>query len=135
MTGIKFKSKEHEYFYYSMLDKSGSTDSYHRGFFYVMGIAPEMRNNINSLFNFKEDHIKPEGLNASWQTSGTKSACLLAFNLWNGYRKKGREEESTPYYLFACGYAPYFFEGIKLRYPGFCKDIPDANEIARTVEE
>jgi len=31
MTGIKFKSKEHEYFYYSMLDKSGSTDSYHRG--------------------------------------------------------------------------------------------------------
>ena len=97
MTGIKFKSKEHEYFYYIMLDKSGSTDSYHRGFFYVMGIAPEMRNNINSLFNFKEDHIKPEGLNASWQTSGTKSACLLAFNLWNGYRKKGREEESTPY--------------------------------------
>ena len=64
MTGIKFKSKEHEYFYYSMLDKSGSTDSYHRGFFYVMDIASEMRNNINSLFNFKEDHIRPEGLNA-----------------------------------------------------------------------
>jgi len=49
-----------------------------------------------------------------------------------GNRGNG-ETESTPYYLFECGYASYFFEGIKLRYPGFCKDIPGANEIGRIM--
>jgi len=43
---------EHEQFYYDMLEKSGSMDSYHRAFFYVMGIAGEMRCNIQTLFDF-----------------------------------------------------------------------------------
>ena len=123
MGNIRFKSKEHEQFYYAMLEKSGNTDSYHRAFFYVMGIADEMRGNIQSLFDFKEHMIKPEGLHAGWQTSGTRRACLMAFNLWNGYTEEKRESDSTPYDLFACEFAPYFFEGVKLRYPEYCKDM------------
>lgn len=30
---------------------------------------------------------------------------------------------STPYELFDCGYAPYFFEAIRLKYPEFCREF------------
>ena len=89
-----------------------------------MGIAGETRRNINSMFDFKTDCIKPEGMHAGWQTSGTVKVCHLAFNLWNGYAEEGREKYSTPEELFCCEFAPYFMEGIKVRYPEYCRDYP-----------
>lgn len=38
MAEIKFASKEHENFYKAMIQKSGKSDSYHRAFFYCIGI-------------------------------------------------------------------------------------------------
>ena len=99
-------------------------DCYHRAFFYVMGIAGETRRNINAMFDFKTDCIKPEGMHAGWQTSGTVKVCHLAFNLWNGYAEEGREKLFTPEELFCCEFAPYFMEGIKARYPEYCRDLP-----------
>lgn len=49
--------------------------------------------------------------------------CHLAFNLWNGFTEEGKENLFTPDELFCCGYAPYFMEGIKLRYPEYCRDL------------
>ena len=39
----------------------------------------------------------------------------------------------TPEELFCCGYAPYFMEGIKLRYPEYCRDLtpPKRNDMER----
>lgn len=129
---VKFKSIEHEQFYYSMLDKSGNTDSYHRAFFYVMGIADETRANIDQMFNFKDDRINPEGMTGGWQTSGTVRVCHLAFNLWNGYTEKECKDHFTPYDLFCCEFAPYFFEGIRLKYPEYCRDI--SKEKPKTID-
>ena len=125
MAEIKFISKQHEQFYHAMLEKSGNTDSYHRAFFYVMGIAEETRANINQMFDFKKDHINPEGMHGGWQTSGTVRVCHLAFNLWNGYTEKEHKDDFTPYDLFCCEFAPYFIEGIKLKYPEYCREISD----------
>ena len=124
MKNIRFKSKDHEQFYDAMLEKSGNTDCYHQAFFYVMGISDGTRANIEKMFNFKEDCINPDGMRGGWQTSGSVRVCCLAFNLWNGYAKKGDEKNYTPYELFCCGYAPYFMEGVKLRYPEYCREIP-----------
>lgn len=82
---IRFASEEHRDFFLSMMSKSRRNDSYHCSFFYVMGIAPETRANIQQMFNFKEDCIEPDGMHGGWQTSGTVRVCRLAFNLWNGY--------------------------------------------------
>lgn len=125
----KFASKEHEQFYYAMLQKSGNTDSYHRSFFYCIGISDTTRANINRLFDFKNHHIKPEGLDEGWQTGGSRRATRLAFNLWNGYAEDKHEKMSTPYEIFDCGYAPYFFEAIRQRYPEYCRDIPDTRKL------
>ena len=94
-----------------------------KAFFYTMGISAETRSHIRSLFDFKEDIIKPEGLSAAWQTGSTRRLCRIAFNLWNGWTEEGNENCSTPYWLFDCGFAPYFFEAIRLRYPEYCRSM------------
>ena len=121
METIRFADKEHKAFFYQMLAKTHNNDAYHQAFFYAMGICAETRRNIHALFDFKEGGIRPEGLAAAWQTGGTRRLCRLAFNLWNGWTEEGKENRSTPYELFDCGFAPYFFEAIRLRYPEYCR--------------
>lgn len=110
MAEIKFSSKAHRDFFVEMMGKCRKNDTYHRAFFYVMGIAPETRANINRMFDFKNDWIMPEGMHGGWQTSGTVRVCQLAFNLWNGYSGERQGDEFTPNDLFCCEFAPYFME-------------------------
>lgn len=124
MSEIKFASKEHENFFFSMLAKCGNTDSYHRAFFYCVGISDTARRNVGRIFDFKKDCINPDGLHEGWQTGGTVRLTRLAFNLWNGYVEEREERLSTPYEIFDCGYAPYFYEAIRQRYPEFCRELP-----------
>ncbi|QGZ99267.1 DUF6075 family protein [Dehalobacter restrictus] len=134
MKNIRFVGKEHEAFYYNMLDATGNTDVYHRAFFYTMGISKETRDHIRSLFDFEENCIKTQNLTAAWQTGGTIRLCRLAFNLWNGWTEEGKERYSTPYELFDCRFAPYFFEAIRLRYPEYCRN-PERPALQLSVKE
>ena len=43
MKTIRFESQEHENFFYSMLKRTGNTDSYHQAFFYCVGISDTTR--------------------------------------------------------------------------------------------
>ena len=133
MSKIQFRNAAHRDFVLENLDKCKVNDCYHRAFFYVMGISEETRMNIGKMFEFKSDCIIPEGMHGGWQTSGTVKVCHLAFNLWNGFTEEGRENLYTPEELFCCGYAPYFMEGIKLRYPEYCRDLtpPKRNDMER----
>ena len=133
MSKIQFRNAAHRDFVLENLDKCKVNDCYHRAFFYVMGISEETRMNIGKMFDFKRDCIIPEGMHGGWQTSGTVKVCHLAFNLWNGFTEEGRENLYTPEELFCCGYAPYFMEGIKLRYPEYCRDLtpPKRNDMER----
>lgn len=95
MSNIQFRSAEHRDFFLENMNKCRVNDSYHRAFFYVMGIASETRANINQMFDFKND---------------------------------------SPEDLFCCEFAPYFMEGIKVRYPEYCRDLPaprKQNELSR----
>lgn len=83
MAQFIFASKEHENFFYFMLKKCGNHDSYHRAFFYCVGISDTTRANVGRLFDFEQHHIKPEGLHEGWQTGGSVRLTRLAFNLWN----------------------------------------------------
>lgn len=135
MAEIKFTSKEHESFYKTMLQKSGNSDSYHRAFFYCIGISDTMRRNVGRIFDFEQDRIKPEGLHEGWQTGGTVRITRLAFNLWNGYMEQGEEHMSTPYEMFDCSYAPYFYEAIKLRYLEYCRELTTGRTKADGAEK
>lgn len=123
MPNNSFKSKQHQQFYYEMLEKANCDDCYHKAFFYTMGVCSDTRNHIGTLFNFKENRIIPTGLEAGWQTSGSRKVCHLSFNLWNGFTSEGNEKDFTPYELFDCEFAPQFYEAIKLRYPEHCREV------------
>lgn len=113
---IQFADKAHSAFYEKCLARSRSRDAYHQALFYTMGISPDARGNVSQWFDFAEDTIKSDCLNAGWQTGGSTRVTRLAFNLWNGFD----DGKSNPYDLFDCGYATFMLEGIKLRYPEFC---------------
>lgn len=119
---IKFESEEHKNFFFRNLQESTIKDTYHQALFYTFGIDQSCRENFDDVFNMQDHRIKPEGLHQGWQTSGSECATKLAFNLWNGFVEGEHEKGSTPYDVFACGHAPYFFEAIKLRYPECCKE-------------
>lgn len=123
MEHMRFANEEHKAFYRKMLGATRKIDVFHKAFFYTIGISSETRTNIRTLFDLKEDCIKPEGLSAPWQTGSTCRLCRLAFNLWNGWTDEGNENRSTPYWLFDCSYAPYFFEAIRLLYPEYCRRL------------
>ena len=78
MKTIRFESQEHENFFYSMLRKTGNTDSYHQAFFYCVGISDTTRRNVERIFDFKQGHIRPEGLHEGWQTGGSIRLTRLA---------------------------------------------------------
>lgn len=106
------------------MNESANHDTYHQALFYALGINRDCRNHINDIYDKKNDRIKLDGLYCGWQTSGSVCATKLAFNLWNGFVEEGHEKDSTPYELFACSSAPYFFEAIKLRHPDYCRESP-----------
>lgn len=119
---IKFNSVEHRNFFMECMQESKSHDTYHQAIFYTLGINKDCRSNFNAIFDKETDRIKPDALYEAWQTSGSECVTRLAFNLWNGFVEEGHEKDSTPYDLFACEHAPYFFEAIKLRFPEYCKE-------------
>jgi hypothetical protein len=122
MGAILFSGEAHEHFYYQMMERYGDRDvSYRRPLFYLLGVCNETRRSIDSMFDFEEMSIKPESLHTGWQTGGTRHLTRMAFNLWNGWTEDGKENLSTPYELFACGFAPYFLQAVKLRYPEYCE--------------
>ena len=106
---MKFNSREHEQFFYTLVNGCKNNDTYHLSLFYTLSIDKDCRYHIDELYNKKDDSIIINGLNQPWQTSGSDLTTRLAFNLWNGYTQDGYENESTPSELFACEYAPYFF--------------------------
>ena len=85
--------------------------------FYLLSLAVgEQTNLIHAAYDFKERVIKPECLKGAWQTSSTMKACLLAFNLWNGYMPAKYKVKTTPYEIFCSSWAPYFVQALRLRY-------------------
>lgn len=123
---IKFNSVEHRDFFMKQMQES-KYDTYHQALFYTLGINKDCRDNFNIIFDKETDRIKPNALYEPWQTSGSECVTKLAFNLWNGFVEEGHEKDSTPYELFACEHAPYFFEAIKLRFPEYCKEYQSRN--------
>ena len=127
-----FSSREHERFYYAKMMKVRYQDCYHRALIYILGISRDTREHFDQIYDIKTGYIKPKCLLEGWQTSGSVRVVRLAFNLYtnstpsvDNYRRKDDQIDECRKYsasdIFCCGYAPYFWQGIKLRYPEYCQ--------------
>lgn len=127
---IKFFDEEHERYFYAFCDMfNEDTDEYHYAVAYLLALDTECRKHYKDIFDFDENIIKPECLTAAWQTGTSSKTTRLMLNLWNGYCSEGESSEEeqpsdyyTPYHLFACSYAPYYWQAIKLRYPCYAEE-------------
>ncbi len=118
---MKFVDKEHKEFYDRMLKKAACKgDSFREALFYTLGLTDETRRNVNSLYDFKENGINPDGMHAGWQTSTSWRVSKLAYNLYNGFSGEDAEEY-TPYELFSCDLMEYMFEAVRLLHPEYAK--------------
>ncbi len=127
---IKFVNEKHKQFFYEAIEKLNKQDVYHIALVYCLGINSDTRSYIDQIYDFRTGLIKPECLEEGWQTSGSMKVVRLAFNLYcngtpsiNNYKKLSDQLRECQKYtvedLFCCGYAPYFWEAIKLRYPEY----------------
>ncbi len=132
---ITFRSEKHKDFYLKYLPMCRHQDVYNKALVYCLGIDQDTRTHIDSIYDFITGCVKPECLHSGWITSGSARIVRLAFNLFcNGtpsvmeYEDEGDSEQAlsecrqyTVEELFCCGYAPYFMEAIKVRYPEYCR--------------
>lgn len=127
---MKFIDNEHKRFYNEKCNEIlqyRSLTSNHKAFIYTIGICNDTRNNFKQIYNMKQNRINIEAFNRPWQTSGSIRICRLAFNLLNGFCYNSDEDiendkVSSAYTvdnIFDCGYAPYFFTAICIRYPAY----------------
>ncbi len=130
---ITFKNQAHEDFYKKYLPKCRYQDVYHKALVYCLGIDWDTREHVDRIYDFRTGNVKPECLHEGWQTSGSVKIVRMAFNLYcNGTPSVYEYDDSdtdgqlreiscyTVEELFCCGYARYFGEAIKIRYPEYC---------------
>jgi hypothetical protein len=137
---MKFKDAAHKESYLTFIKKAEVSpgDVERKALFYLLALDDNTRANINSLYDFRagENHIKPSGINAEWQTSGACACTKLAYNLYNSFHGF-KDEEMDDYSvinIFAYMDGPVnkeaFFEAIRIRF-----DVIDNKEDTFFVPE
>ena len=145
-THMVFANEEHERFYYEKLEQARYQDCYHKALIYILGISEDTRNHFSQIYDIKSGCIKTECLHQGWQTSGSVRVVKLAFNLYtdgtpgvDDYESREKQVGECREYsvsdIFCCGYALYFWEGIKLRYPEYCRKQTSVEEILAEMEK
>ena len=130
---MKFIDNEHKNFWEDKLEimqMYGKTDVYYKSLVYILGISQITRENFDRIFDLKNGEINIDSLKDGWQTESSLKVTRMAFNLWNNCNYDSMEDayngNISIYYnpsdIFCTSYAPYFYEGIKLRYPEYTKE-------------
>lgn len=117
---IKFKDETHKRFYTALVERmnAAGTDVYRQSLAYLLTVDTECRKHIDRIYNFDEHCIIPECLSESWQTSTSLNTTRIAFNLFTSSTLWCDEADLfrlAPNEIFACSYAPYYFEAIRIR--------------------
>lgn len=120
---IIFINDEHEKFFYTRMEQIKNRDVYQASLIYILGISENTRDHFDTIFDIKKGLIKPDCLDKAWQTGSTLRTIRLAFNLYtNGIPE---DYQYAKYYsasdIFCSSYAPYYWQGIKIRYPDYCQ--------------
>ena len=122
-----FINEEHKEFYY--LNRAISiNDVYSNPVIYLLGLTDDTRNHFNQIYDINNNEIHLEQLKQGWQTGTSSKITRLAFNLFNGMVFDSEDDFDNDKFsskyavdkIFCCGFAPFFFEAIKLRYPEYC---------------
>lgn len=97
-----FITEEQENFYNEHLTAAQSEGADSAALIYVLGIDEICRKHFPEIFDEKTRCIKPEALQASWQTGSSARTTRLAFHLYTWNIPEGDSPENyAPKELFA----------------------------------
>ena len=141
---MNFVDNEHKKFFeekFKILSQYGKNDVYYRSLVYTLGICPTTRDNFDKIFNVNNGEINIDSLSDSFQTGTSAKVTRMAFSLWNtcmydseeDIENKKMSKGYNPSEIFSCSYAPYFYEGIKVRYPEYTKEYKN-NLVDKEIE-
>lgn len=128
-----YRDQTHRDLYKKWTDQTHTAgDPEYSAMFYLLAMDEVTRKHINDIFDFEEHSIRPRGLmSAGWITGSSRDTVRLAFNLFNYGICSDRDESGedipetadhyTPGYIFACSYAPYYIQALKIRFPEYCR--------------
>ena len=141
-----FADRKHLDFYTERVNRL-KPDCYLKALIYTLGICDDTRRRFDFIYNAKDRCIEPDVIHDAWQTGGSLKVTRLAFQLFtdrtptacfDGSRDPEDDFKECQRYsvsdIFCCGYAPYFVEAIKLRYPEYMRERAMI-ETARTEQE
>jgi len=130
MHNVYFADNNHLEFYTEQANRL-NPDCYLKALIYTLGVCPDTRLRFDSLYDIKNRTIVPEAIHCAWQTSGSLKVTRLAFQLFTDCTPSAFLSPGKPDFdecvrhsvsdIFCCGYAPYFVEAIKLRYPEYMR--------------
>ena len=117
MNEILFRGDEHKSFFSALLKSMGVSehDVYRRALAYLIALDADCRKHVFSIYDFENDCIIPDALEAEWITGGSRRTLELAFNLYNGYCGADAVD------IFSYGdYNVYYVQALKIRFPSAC---------------
>jgi DnaD/phage-associated family protein len=83
-SGVIFKDDRHKRNCSEILGRMKSRDVYHAALAYLLALDDNIKGQrISECFDFSEDSIKPNVLEAAWITGTDRRVLQLGFNLWN----------------------------------------------------
>lgn len=143
---MKFSDKEHQKFWnkkYKKMEQLGKTNVYYKSLVYILGVCKTTRDNFENIFDLKKGEINIDSLQKEYQTGTSKKVTRMAFCLWNdcmydsveNLEKDKKSSAYNPSEIFSCSYAPYFYEGIKLRYPEYTIEYQARNDVSPEMLE
>ena len=134
---MHFIDNEHELFFINTLKeihKHKRIDAYYVSLVYTLGISEVTREHFNNIFNVKEGEINIDSIEAPWQTDTSAKVTRMVFSLWNrcaydsieDWQNNKASSKYNPIEIFSCTYAPYFYGGVKIRYPEYTREAQQA---------
>ena len=130
---MKFLNNEHKDFFlnkWERVKENGKTDIYYKSLIYILSICETTRDHFNEIFDLDNGEVNLNSIQKGWQTSISLKVTRMALNLWNyslvydsevDIEKEQVSSHYAPSEIFCCFYAPYFWEGIKIRYPEYIR--------------
>ena len=128
-SGIRFADEAHKAFYIEHAQKL-KPDAYLKSLIYTLGICRDTRRNFGSVYDGSTRAIIPGAICQPWQTGSSLKVTRLAFQLFTdttptAFMGDVPDIDECRHYsvsnIFCCGFAPYFFEAIILRYHEYFK--------------
>lgn len=92
-----FTTEDQEKFYHTHADATKGND--YSALIYVLGLSDACRRHFAECYDAKNETIKPEALQASWQTGSSRNVTRLAYNLYT-WDVIGDSETYAPKALF-----------------------------------